>query len=274
MSELDRILKEISRVSNEKLDDRLKKHIIENLYNSYLTEKERFGISENNEDYIINTKPEIKNIPDKEVTRVIKDYKTNNALSINEAKMILDWIIDYVRNYFSTFGINIMNHSLDGYCELSQFLTICPLEKLGLEVTKNTAQNCFDYPLNHAFGTVNFNILENGKITKQTFLIDATYRQFFTKEKCNKGMYYLDRKPDVGYFVKDKVFASNLIKDGYVLLTKENAKKYGGAFFKVSLDLNQRGNVNHIDYYDRIVNSKENYASNENEINYENIPKL
>ena len=31
MSELDRILKEISRVSNEKLDDRLKKHIIENL---------------------------------------------------------------------------------------------------------------------------------------------------------------------------------------------------------------------------------------------------
>ena len=162
----------------------VKKHIIENLYNSYLTEKERFGISENNEDYIINTKPEIKNIPDKEVTKVIKDYKTNNTLSINEAKMILDWIIDYVRNYFSTFGINIMNHSLDGYCELSQYLTICPLEKLGLEVTKNTAQNCFDYPLNHAFGTVSFNILENGKITKQTFLIDATYRQFFTKEKC------------------------------------------------------------------------------------------
>ena len=50
MSELDRILKEMSRVSNEKLDDRLKKHIIENLYNSYLTEKERFGISENKED--------------------------------------------------------------------------------------------------------------------------------------------------------------------------------------------------------------------------------
>ena len=59
-----------------------------------------------------------------------------------------------------------------------------------------------------------------------------------------------------------------------MLLTKETAKKYGEAFFKVSLDLNQRGNVNHIDYYDRIVNSKENYASNENEINYENIPKL
>ncbi len=35
--------------------------------------------------------------------------------------------------------------------ETAQFVTLYPLEKMGFEVTKNTAQNDFDYNLpNHA----------------------------------------------------------------------------------------------------------------------------
>ena len=54
-----------------------------------------------------------------------------------------------------------------------------------------------------------FDKIKNGeKIEEKTFLIDTTYRQFFTSIRCNEGM-YLNKsneinRPDPGFFVKNK----------------------------------------------------------------------
>ena len=64
-----------------------------------------------------------------------------------------------------------------------------PLEKLGLSVTKNTAEASFDYSLHHAFGTVKIPILENATLKEEFFLIDPTYKQFFTAVRCNFGSF-------------------------------------------------------------------------------------
>lgn len=95
-----------------------------------------------------------------------------------------------------------------------------------MKVTKNTARYCFDYPYNHAFGTVRFSIVENGKPVEKYFLIDTTYRQFFIKEKCSKIHYYLGDMiaPTIGYFIEDEEFAKTLMEDGFIELTPLTAK--------------------------------------------------
>lgn len=271
---LNKILNEIERVSKENTSDDLKKHIIGNLWNLYCNKKENIGITENNELYIVNENPKIINYDNNDFINAISLYKTNKYISIDDAIIILDMIVQHVRKIFSSFGIDIKNHTLDGYCELSQILTIYPLEKLGLKVTKNTAKKCFDYPLNHAFGTVTFNIMKNGIISEKTFLIDATYRQFFTSEKCNRGMYYLNKIPDVGYFVKDKNFAANLIRDGYFILNDETAKKYGEPFYKTNFHLNENYKNNTTNYFNSIINSNEDYVYNISDLNQDEILKL
>lgn len=152
---------------------------------------------------------------------------------------------------------------MNGYCELGQSLSIRVFEKLGLKVTKNNASDLMNFDLNHNFGTVTFPIKYDNKIIEQSFLIDTTYRQFFTSIRCNEGM-YLNKsseisKPDPGYFVKDKDFAKNLMRDGYILLDEITAKLYGEPFYLASLDKDDIVIVNNIDFYNNIVNSISDY---------------
>ena len=114
---------------------------------------------------------------------------------------------------------------------------------------------------------------ENDEIKEEHFLIDATYRQFFTKEKCSKGMYYMDKTPDPGYFVKNKVFAKELIKNGFIKLNEEVAKEYGEPFYLSSLKLGEKPNKK-INYYDNIINSNEDYKYNKDELEENDINKM
>ena len=203
----------------------------------------------------------------------LNSYKKNKYVTTDNAKYILNWAVQNTRKFISELGISIKGNSLDGYCELAQFVTLYPLEKMGFKVTKNTAQNDFDYNLNHAFGTLTLNIKENDEIKEEHFLIDATYRQFFTKEKCNKGMYYMGKTPDPGYFVKNKVFAKEIIKNGFIKLNEETAKEYGEPFYLSSLKLGEKPNKK-INYYDNIINSNEDYKYNKSELEDGDINKL
>ncbi len=58
------------------------------------------------------------------------------------------------------------------------------------------------------------------------------------------------------------------MRNGYVLLTKENATKYGEAFYKASLPLEKQENLNNsnINYYQNIISSKENYKADKEEL--------
>lgn len=273
MMNLDEILDEIEKVSKEHLEDDYKEYIINNLYTLYNKRKEMMGITENTNTFIIDETPLITDTDFNKVKELVNSYKKNKYLTIEEAKYILNWTIQNTRKFISELGISIKGNSLDGYCELAQFLTLYPLEEMGFKVTKNTAQNDFDYNLNHAFGTLTLNVKENDEIKEEHFLIDATYRQFFTKEKCNKGMYYMDKTPDPGYFVKNKVFAKELIKNGFIKLNEEVAKEYGEPFYLSSLELGEKPNKK-INYYDNIINSNEDYKYNSSELEDGDISKL
>lgn len=294
MEMLKEILNTIMNVYNEDFDndDNDKKHqLLSTLWTRYykLSEKLNIKLDEaynlyligENESYIIYQEPERKKIDEKKLQIALNHYNKikNNGfkegLTDEEIKILLEYSVENTRIAFDNLGINVKTNSLNGFCELGQALTIMPLEKLGLEVTKNSATKCFNYPFNHAFGTVTFPYQDNDKVVDRTYLIDSTYRQFFSTVRCNEGRYYTEEEntnlkvaPDPGYFITDIDFAKTLMKDGYIELTKENAKKYGEAFYKASIALKDRElsqNID-IDYYSNIIFNSENYIVSNSEL--------
>ena len=292
MEILEEILNTIMNVYNEDLDNDKKHRLLSTLWTRYykLSEKLNIKLDEaynlyligENESYIIYQEPERKKIDKEKLQQTLNHYKEikNNGfkegLSDEEIKILLDYSVENARKAFDNLGINVKTNSLNGLCELGQALTIMPLENLGLEVTKNTATTCFNYPFNHAFGTVTFPYQDNDKVVNKTYLVDSTYRQFFSTMRCNEGRYYTEEEntnlkvaPDPGYFVTDEIFAKTLMKDGYIELTKDNAKKYGEAFRKASIPLKELGKEDpnkDEKYYESILLNNEDYIIRESEL--------
>lgn len=285
MEVLKEILERIMDVYDDNLANDEKHQLLSTLWTKYYKLSEKLNIKLDNaynlyllgenESYIIYQKPERKAIDKDLLEEAINHYKniknnnTNEGLTLEEIKILLDYVVEYARSKFESLGINLKISSLNGLCELGQNLTIMSLEKLGLKVTKNSADVCFNYPFNHVFGTVTFPYQDHDRVVDKTYLIDSTYRQFFTTVRCNEGRYYTEEEntglkvaPDPGYFVTDKDFAKALMRDGYIELTKENAKKYGEAFYKASIPLKEISKLNiedKKDYYMLILSNDEDY---------------
>ena len=227
-----------------------------------------------NKSYFVYQEPKRKVIDKDKFQEVINHViKIRNGafegLSLEEITLLLDFSLENARRGFELLGLDLKKSSLNGFCEMGQFLSLDPLEKLGFKVTKNRA-NQFNYPFNHCFGTVSFPYQDEDKVVLKTYLIDSTYRQFFTTNRCNYGRYYHifeDEKilagPDPGYFVKDLSFARKLMGDGYIELTTQTAFMYGDAFYKSGLDLISflESKESGIDYYDTIINSSLEYKN-------------
>ena len=296
METLKEILNTIMEVYNEDLDNDKKHQLLSTLWTRYykLSEKLNIKLDEaynlyligENESYIIYQEPERKRIDNKKLEIALNHYNEikNNGfkegLTDEEIKTLLDYSVENARKSFDNLGINVKTNSLNGLCELGQALTIMPLENLGIEVTKNSATACFNYPFNHVFGTVTFPYQDNGRVIDKTYLIDSTYRQFFSTMRCNEGRYYTEEEntnlkvaPDPGYFITDIDFAKTIMKDGYIELTKDNAKKYGEAFYKASIPLkdNKLFQNNDINYYHNIIFDNENYRVNNSELEGFNV---
>lgn len=292
METLKEILNTIISVYNENLPNDKKHQLLSSLWTRYykLSEKLNIKLDEaynlyligENESYIIYQEPERKMIDDKKLQIALNRYNEikNNGfkegLTDEEIKTLLDYSVENARKSFDNLGINVKTNSLNGLCELGQALTIMPLEHLGLEVTKNSASLCFNYPFNHVFGTVTFPYQDNGRVIDKTYLIDSTYRQFFSTMRCNEGRYYTEEEntnlkvaPDPGYFITDIDFAKTLMKDGYIELTKENAKKYGEAFYKASIPLKELEKLDtkdNKDYYSLILLDNADYIVRRSEL--------
>ena len=283
MKELYEILKEIQESYNYNGSQTDKSNLIRKLWTKYyiLSNKLNIKLDEaynlyllgENESYIIDAIPTKKNINNQELQEALNNYYHNNYLTHKEVKLILDSVINFTWSSLELLGINLDNNSLNGYCELAQALSILPLETIGLKNTKNSASECFKYPFNHKFGTVTFTEKNNDKIEEKTYLIDPTYRQFFTSIRCNEGRYYTKEEntnkianPDPGYFIEDISFAKELITNGYIELTKENSIKYGEPFYLSSLPQNKLNNKTNIDYYKNIITSTEKYTISRDEI--------
>lgn len=142
--------------------------------------------------------------------------------------------------------------------------------KLNRQKNIEVPEASFDYPLHHAFGTVKIPILENGILKEEFFLIDPTYKQFFTAVRCNFGRFFAENEdtgkilaPDIGYFMKsdeEKSVCSSIIKNGYILLDDNVAKIYGSGFKLASIQA-----IHNDSYdleYDKVLNEDGNYFKN------------
>lgn len=282
MKELMELLHEIEKTYNGVLSNDEKYNVVSMLWSKYYQLKHRLGIELDddynmtllyqNDCYKINQEPRLE-LPNNELVEqslinLTQAIQNKNGITQNDVHNILDYVVYYTRKNFDSLGININKTSLDGFCELGQSLSLRPLEQLGLLVTKNLSESDFDYAGHHAFGTVTFPVMENDTIINKTYLIDTTYRQFFSSIKCHEGMYYIKaddtflyKKPAPGYFVHNEGFARELMREGYIELTLENAYLYG-----IPFALSGYGDATRIDYYNNILNDKHDYVLSENEL--------
>lgn len=288
MKELEVILKDIFDVYNSGEDNDKKFIEVSKLWTKYYKLSDELGVQLDfayqlylmceNECYKFYQEPVMKNVDVGAVissvnhlTQVLENRKNGiqDGITRKEALLLLNYTVDHVRNCFSLLGIDLKTNSLNGFCELGQALSIMPFENIGLKVTKNKAEKAFGYSFHHAFGTVWFPILEDNQVMNVGYLVDTTYRQFFSSVRCNEGRYYtkeentgLIANPDPGYFIQDEEFAKTLMRDGYILLDQNSACKYGEGFYLSSLGLKDRNGVDKkkIDYYGSILNSGTDYS--------------
>jgi len=267
---LKEILNEILNVYNRELDNDKKHEMLSELWTFYYELSDISGIKLDNaynlyligenESYIYDVKPVRKNIEIVDLKDALSKLKSSLEeddvyMLESEVKIILDFIVEFTRKSFEQLGISVNKNSLNGFCEIGQALSTMPLENFGVEVTKNNAKDCFNYPFNHVFATATFKVMRNNKKEKVTYLIDTTYRQFFTTNRCNEGRYYTEEEntfvktaPDPGYFIKDYSIITDLLESGYIELTDDVSYTYGDSFYKAGLTLDKKDLVSDIDY--------------------------
>lgn len=175
---------------------------------------------------------------------LLSEINVSNGLTMEQTLELLQWTVNNTRKNLMIDGNQRIrkhedvygNSCLAGTCGLSQFSTLYPLKQLGLEVTVNNIDDMCG--IKHAYGTVLIPIKTDDKIVNKRFLIDCTYRQFFTLP-FNVVSRYLSDSPSVGFFVSQEKeyidFANKLLKNGFVFASLENMKLYFGPFFYSSI---------------------------------------
>lgn len=209
--------------------------------------------------FMIETEPILKNYSDIELMKIAnieeklkniininkKDNILSNGITKDEAENLLNWIVQNARKGLEKeYGQSLKNASLRGYCGLAQGISAITLENMGLSPYITNVNPTFsNNSSRHAFVTVEFPISQpDGKIKNVPYLVDTTYRQFFTRDEWTnfKDYYVNDKKYGnkvatiAGYWTlkmeNGKYFTEELLSKGFIELTEENAKIYGDSF--------------------------------------------
>ena len=135
MRDINEILNNIEEINrNSNLTSKEKKELLEKL-GKELEEYEKTDIN-----------PKIKIIDEKKLEEIVNKHYNNECLQPNEIKILLDSCIRFTWNSFKILGIKLNRTSLNGMCKLAQELSLKPLEQIGVDITKNSASKCFNYP--------------------------------------------------------------------------------------------------------------------------------
>ena len=226
--------------------------------------------------YIIPSEPEITNISEEIVIPIVDKLKDGLSITEEEADILLQYVVQNARNIMGK-DCDITSSSLLGKCGYGQALTMVPFEQIGVETTINNTVNFPNCNYLHAFGTVKIPIV--GDKSNQ-YLIDVTYRQFFSSVTACFGRYYVPymgirakNAPMHGYhmirYPGGKEIASKLLKDGYIKLTPEVLKAYGTCFELQSLPFEYLQKKEEILNVDSSVYAKS--LENQTELSYDYI---
>lgn len=179
--------------------------------------------------FIMKSTPKTVNIDSKVITELERKIESNTPLSEEELNLFLDNICYLTRCKFTD---DFDNFSFEFKCDKAQAIITYYLNDLGVETHPCMTQNVITNDIEgHSFTVARFNV--NGTLTP--YLIDPTYRQFFTNEKSeflsHNGM--ILKTPSPGYFIKekDKPEVEKLLIDGYHILDENMARTYGDSFY-------------------------------------------
>ena len=178
---------------------------------------------------IMKSTPKTVNIDSKIIAELERKIESNTPLSEEELNLFLDNVCYLTRCKFTD---DFDNFSFEFKCDKAQAIITYYLNDLGVETHPCMTQNVITNDIEgHSFTVARFNV--NGTLTP--YLIDPTYRQFFTDEKSeyltHNGM--ILKTPSPGYFIKDedKSEVEKLLINGYHILDENIARAYGDSFY-------------------------------------------
>ncbi len=208
--------------------------------------------------FILDVKPKIKEYSDIELMKMAtieeklqKAMQQNhtslllqNGISEKEAESLLEWTVQNARKELGKdTEEKLEDRSLLGYCGFGQGVTATTLKNMGLSpYIVNVNPTLTTQTGRHAFVAVKMPIQTKEKIEEKLYLIDTTVKQFFLRNEVTnaQGGYIKDKKfgnkvaPLAGYWMlqmkNGRQFATELLQNGFIELTEENAKIYGDAF--------------------------------------------
>ena len=208
--------------------------------------------------FIIQSEPEIVDMDEEKVAlawnHLLDTLENGGGITEEEAQLLLTWSVQKTRTVlFDTnkdFGGN--NKSLIGMCGYSRMLSLVAFNKSGLKVTINNTSYFAESVSRHGFGTITLPIEKDGIVEEKQYLLDVTYRQFFSTIKCIVSKYYspdnrVSSCPDVGYYMVNyldgKEIAKEILKKGYIELTPEVLKKYACSFIVAGLNITDKDRI-------------------------------
>lgn len=208
--------------------------------------------------FILDVKPKMKEYSDLELMKIATiEEKLQKAISQNhstlslqsgiqekEAESLLEWTVQNARKELEKdTDEKLEDMSLLGYCGFGQGVTATTLKNMGLSpYIVNVNPTFTKQESRHAFVAVKLPIQTKEKVKEKLYLVDTTVKQFFLRDEVTnaQGEYIQDKKfgnrvaPSEGYWMlqmkNGKEFATELLENGFIELTEENAKIYGDAF--------------------------------------------
>lgn len=207
--------------------------------------------------FILDIKPNLREYSEIELMKIAsieeklrKVLKANenelvDGIEENEARALLEWTVQNGRDGIMDGDDKkaILNDSLLGACGLGQGITAFTLKNMGLDpnavnATKVLSKNGFK----HAFLGVTIPVKGKDGVENKPYLVDITFKQFFLRTQItnHNGEFVKDKKfgnkvaPIPGYWMlhlpNGEKVAQEILSEGFIELTEENAKIYGDSF--------------------------------------------
>ena len=181
----------------------------------------------------INNKPEDIKL----VFQIEELCKNNIQLNEEDVRVLLSHLSYLVRKLLAdSNGVDMSEYSYYYKCDTAQSMICYYLNSLGIKTNPVNTNEVINGVCGHSLVLATFDTTSGEK----TFLIDPTYIQFFSKEKCDKSNFVIINdtvcvSPDPGYFIvednKEEVILP-LLNDGFIEFNEEVASAYGDSFFQ------------------------------------------